>query len=41
MWKIMGFDKYPQPHNNRQLGVSVGNGVHMFAYLVLLRLQHR
>ena len=31
MWKIMGFDKYPQPHNNRQLGVSVGNGVHMFA----------
>ncbi len=31
MWKIMGFDRYPKPHNNRQLGVSVGNGVHMFA----------
>lgn len=26
MWKIMGFDKYPQPHNNRQLGVSVEGG---------------
>lgn len=31
MWKIMGFDKYPQPHNNRQLGVSVEGGAHMFA----------
>lgn len=31
MWKIMGFEKYPQPHNNRQLGVSVVGGPHMFA----------
>ncbi len=31
MWKIMGFDQYPKPHNNRQLGTSVGQGAHMFA----------
>jgi len=31
MWKIMGFDKYPQAHNNRQLGISTQGGSHMFA----------
>jgi hypothetical protein len=31
MWKIMGWDRYPQPINNRQYGLSTESGPHMYA----------